>query len=376
MTSLTSKVDINLGYACNAKCPFCYYYESVTTNVNQRNLSTNEAKAILRQAKKFNLEEVEFTGGEVSLRKDFVELVAYAKKDLGFKVVSMVTNGILLVDYNVIQALSKAGLDDILFSVHGHTAEIHDQLTATKGSFRRILTAIDHANALGIRTRANTVICQANYKHIEEIFELLIAHNLDNINLVMFNPVIQAINLEVVQKLYVSYAESSQQIKQAIDRYQSVLPHLNIRYLPFCYMVGYERYVTNLDQFNFEPDEWNNYFSFRLRKGRWLAWGASLLGILYTPYKKVALSHGIRGLFMAGMGRFYALKDKYKSKKCHACAYVKVCDYVWKNYYNIYGDDELNPVPGVKVNHPAWCITATQIREPGALPSKAPTIPS
>ena len=369
--NLTTKVDINLGYGCNAKCPFCYYYDSVVTKENQENLSTAEAKERLRQARGYGIEEIEFTGGEVTLRKDFIELVSYAKHELKFKVVCMITNGIVLADFDYAQKLVAAGMDDILFSVHGHNAEIHDRLTVAKGSFKRIMQAIDHAVQLGVRVRTNTVVCQINYQYLNEILQLLISKQVDNLNLVMFNPIIQAKNLDVIQDLYINYVDACVEIKKAIDNNQHHLPHLNIRYLPYCYLPGYEQYIINYDQMNFEPDEWNNYVSFRLRKGRLVSWGTTLIGILNLPFKRVALQHGIRGLLMAGFSRFYVLKDKVKSSKCQECSYNKVCDYMWKNYYEIYGDDEIVPIKGKKVKHPAWSMNAARIRQPGTLPPKS-----
>lgn len=61
MLNYTKKVEINLGYACNAKCPFCYYYDSVVTKSNENTLTTEEAKKQLIQAKKLGIEEIEFT---------------------------------------------------------------------------------------------------------------------------------------------------------------------------------------------------------------------------------------------------------------------------------------------------------------------------
>lgn len=368
MVCLTKKVDINLGYGCNAKCPFCYYYDSVVTGENLNTLTTEQAKEQLRQAKRFDIEEIEFTGGEVSLRKDFAELVAYAKNELKFKVVAMVTNGIVLANFDYLKVLADSGLDDVLFSVHGHTAEMHDQLTVTKGSFSRIMQAIDHATRLGLRVRTNTVVCKTNYQYLEDIFQLLINKKVDNINLIAFNPIIQARNQDVISDLYVSYTEVGNSIMRAIARHRSALPHLNIRYLPPCFVPGYEQYVTNLDQMNFDPDEWNNYVSFRIRKGRWISWAVSMVGIWVLPFKRYAARHGLRGLLMAGMGRFYTFKDKVKSQKCQQCAYENVCDYLWKGYYDIYGDKEIQPVPGEKVSNPAWSMIAAHIREPGQLP--------
>ena len=135
MAGLTSKVDINLGYGCNCKCPFCYYYDSVITNTNLNTLTTEQAKQQLRRARRLGIKEIEFTGGEVTLRKDLVELVQFCKFELGFKLVSIITNGMALAKREYTNRLVAAGVDDVLFSLHGHNSEIHDQLTVTPGSF-------------------------------------------------------------------------------------------------------------------------------------------------------------------------------------------------------------------------------------------------
>lgn len=374
MLTMTKKVELNLGYACNAKCAFCYYYDSVVTKTNENTLTTEQAKQQLAQAKRLGVQELEFTGGEVTLRKDFVDLVAYAKKELGFRVVSMITNGVRLSNKQYVASLAAAGMDDILFSVQGHDAATHDDVTKLPNSFRRIMEAIDNANALGLRVRTNTVVCKSNYRHISDVFKLLIDKKVDNINLVMFNPVLQAKNVDIVKDVYVNYADAGREIIRAIQEHEDRLPHLNVRYMPFCFLPGYEKYVTNIDQMNFDPDEWDNYVSFRIRKGAAVAWACLVPGILNIPYLGFAMKHGVRGLATAGMGRFYIFKDRVKAKGCRECAYEKVCDYLYRDYYNIYGDADVKPIPGNKVTNPAWIMNSAKFRRPGELPIKQPHV--
>ena len=160
---LTSKVNINLGYGCNLKCPFCYYYDSIVSGENLNTISTEMAKLQLRQARRLGIKEIEFTGGEVTLRKDLAELIRYCKQELGFDLVSIITNGTVIAKKAMAQELADAGLDDILFSLHGHDAATHDRLTATPRSFERIIAAMENANDLGLRVRTNSVICRSNY---------------------------------------------------------------------------------------------------------------------------------------------------------------------------------------------------------------------
>lgn len=370
MRARTRKVELNLGYSCNAKCPFCYYYESVITKTNEQTLTTEQAKRQLRQARKLGITEIEFTGGEVTLRDDLLELIAYAKRKAGFKVVCIITNGIRLAKRDYVEALAGAGLDDILFSVHGHNALIHDGLTKVPRSFHRIMEAIDHAHDFGLHVRTNTVVCNNNYRYLDKIMHLLIDKRVDNINFVMFNPVIQATNIDIVKDVYVNYADAGREIIKAIRAHEARLPHFNVRYMPFCFLPGYERYVTNMDQMTFDPDEWDNYVSFRLRKGRVVAGLAAILGLLNTPYLKSILGLGWKTLRTAGLSRFYVLKDRVKTRSCRQCAYTSVCDYLYRDYCKRYGVADVMPIAGTPVADPAWIMNAAKTRRPGEAPRK------
>ncbi len=371
----TKKVEINLGYACNAKCPFCYYYDSVVTRTNENTLTTEQAKQQLRLASKLGIKEIEFTGGEVTLRQDLPELITYAKKDCGFTIVCMITNGIRLAKRSYINTLVVAGIDDILFSIHGHNASIHDSLTKVPHSFDHILTAIDHARELGVRVRTNTVVCKTNYMHMTDIMQLLVDKQIDNINFVMFNPVIQAKNIDIVREVYVDYADAGKEIIKAIQKFEHQLPHFNVRYMPFCFLPGYEQYVTNLDQMTFDPDEWDNYVSIRIRKGWLLANLCALFGWLNTAYLATIIRHGLKAMLTTGMSRFYILKDRIKTKQCKRCAYEHVCDYIYEHYLKIYGDKQIVPIAGEKIRDPAWKMVAARIRKPGELPLRRPYPP-
>ena len=366
----TKKVEINLGYACNAKCPFCYYYDSVITKSNENTLTTEQARKQLKQAKMLGIQEIEFTGGEVTLRKDLPELITYAKEELGFPIVCLITNGIRLAKRDYVASLVAAGIDDILFSVHGHDASTHDELTKVPRSFDHILQAMDHAHEFGLRVRTNTVVCKTNFMHLTEIMQLLIRKKVDNINFVMFNPVLQAKNIDIVKAVYVNYADAGKEIIKAIKSCEAELPHFNVRYMPFCFLPGYEQYVTNMDQMTFDPDEWDNFASFRIRKGRLVTWLCLIPGILKIPYLASVAQYGFKAVCTAGISRFYVFKDRIKTRSCKKCAYENVCDYLYRHYHDIYGERDITPISGKKVRNPAWIMNAATARKPGELPKK------
>lgn len=370
MLNPTRKVEINLGYACNAKCPFCYYYDSVITRTNEETLTTDEAKAQLRVARKHGMTEIEFTGGEVTLRPDLPELISYAKRDLGFKVVAMISNGIKLVSLRYVTMLAESGLDDILFSLHGGDAETHDNITKVPQSFRRLVQGIDNSQSLGLRVRTNTVVCKSNYDRLDALFDLLLEKRVDNINLVMFNPIIQATNIDITKEVYIGYDVAGKEMCRVIGKYENRLPLFNVRYMPFCFLPGYEKYITNMDQMTFDADEWDNYTSFRIRKGRFIAWSTAAIGVLNTPYFSKLLRHGLRAIRTAGLSRFYVLKDRVRARACKDCAFENVCDYLYRDYVDQFGTESVVAIQGPKIANPAWAMDTPHHRQPGILPAK------
>jgi MoaA/NifB/PqqE/SkfB family radical SAM enzyme len=365
MVHLTRKIAVNLGQACNAKCAFCYFHHSVHGGTQPKYMTVRQVKQTLRKAKNYGAREIEFTGGEPSIRKDLVDLVRFAKEKLNYPVVSLLTNGIRLSDRAYLSMLAEAGVDDILFSVHGHGSGIHDRITGVTGSHEKILQAMEISKRLGIRVRTNTVICSFNSGFVSETVKLLIERGADNINLVMLNPVLQARDLNA--GIFIAYEDGAREIKRAIERYHPQLPHLNIRYLPFCYLPGYERFIVNNDQCNFDPDEWNYFIGNRVRFGTAIAACLGLIGLSNLKYKQFAARFGVLGMLMAGTVRFLVYKNKFKSRKCSHCAYEFVCDYIWKVYYRHFGDRGIKPIPGTKIRNPANFINAAGTRRPGEL---------
>src|SRR3989344_7378781 len=125
----TKRVRINTGLRCNVKCRFCYYWDKLDLN----NPSIDHIKGLLNIAKRSGIEHVDFSGGESSIRKDFPEILNYAKGL--FKTRCTLTNGQLFADKNYLKKMVDSGLNEVLFSVHGSGPAEHDWLTQVPHSF-------------------------------------------------------------------------------------------------------------------------------------------------------------------------------------------------------------------------------------------------
>jgi hypothetical protein len=207
------------------------------------------------------------------------------------------------------------------------------------------------------------------------MLELFLELGMECIHIAVFSPVADATGTD--RRLFVSYSDAAASIKRAIDRFEARLPPMSVKYIPFCFMQGYEKYVMNLYQQNYDPDDWNYYYSNKVRRANSrlmrVAFDAlSLAGSLVAKDWSVPTRHGWLGLRVFGFTRLVELLRKKRLAACRGCAYDIVCDHVWRNYIDHFGADEIRPVRGPKIKDPAWAYVMAQYRAPGARVSDVP----
>ncbi len=366
MAQLSQRGEIRLGFRCNARCGFCYYGELL----DQPKESEPGAAELIKRLEALRASgatEVEFTGGEPTIRADLPSLVRHARQ-LGFVNISVITNGLRLSHAAYARHLTDAGVNDFLFSIHGHTAAIHDAHTGVSGSFEKILRAMRHVQAARMRCRSSTTITGKNVHCVSEIVQFLIDVRVDTIHLAVFSPVAQA---RVASEMSVTYTQAANAIKKAIDRHAGVLPPLSVKYIPFCVMRGYEQYVMNLYQQSFDPDDWNYYLSNKIRRTETRLQQAVFdlivgVGAILAKDRSFPLKYGWDGLKVFGLTRIVELLRKRRPSACRTCRYDLVCDHVWRDYLRRFGSAEFTAVPGEMITDPAWCYGLAKTRAPGA----------
>ncbi len=160
---------VRLVTACNNRCLFCLDMDT-PRNVY---LSEEEIQAELRRGREEKgADKVILSGGEASLHPLFPDLIRYAH-DIGYTRVQTVTNGLRYADRAFFDAVIEAGLDEITFSLHGHTAELHDHLVQTPGSYRKLMKGLLRALRDGRPiVNVDIVINQQNVAHVADIVGL------------------------------------------------------------------------------------------------------------------------------------------------------------------------------------------------------------
>jgi MoaA/NifB/PqqE/SkfB family radical SAM enzyme len=287
------------------------------------------------------------TGGEGTLRYDFLDLVSFAKDTLHFENISVITNGSRFCDERFAEEAIRRGVDDVIVSIHGHDPALHDHLVDRKGSFDEVVLAVRNILKFGASCRSNTVVNNFNFKHSSDIANTLYGFGIKRINYILFSPLDEATATQ--KNLWVRYSDAAPFIKQMIDRFSDKFEAISIKVIPFCFLEGYTDYVTNFWQNLYDPYEWDFFNRVRIRRGLGVRNIAVLSGLILFMDLWRMMRIGFRKSMYEALARVQSFRECTKPQACRLCKYDKVCPGVWKDYAQTFGVNEIVAVPGKKI---------------------------
>ena len=149
------QTTLELTYECNQCCPHCYLNCGTGPLLDYKQWGH-----ILRQLKKAGCLYLIFSGGEAMLHPDFWQIASDASS-LGFHL-SLITNGQAITSPSIANMLKDIGFHNISLSLFSLDAHIHEQLTATPGSHKKIMCALDWALQTGMSVGINCLLSSSN----------------------------------------------------------------------------------------------------------------------------------------------------------------------------------------------------------------------
>jgi len=153
------KVIVNLTYRCNNHCVFCAVGDRPA-----RDARTAGVLAALRRHRRRGGDLLDIDGGEPTLHPDLTAVVAEARR-LGYGRIAVTTNGRTLSLPGVARALVRAGVTDVLVSLHAPNRAVQESLTRAPGSFRQTLAGLRNLLAAAgeeVRVAVNTTVVRRN----------------------------------------------------------------------------------------------------------------------------------------------------------------------------------------------------------------------
>ncbi len=293
------RVDIKTGFGCSNNCIFCVQADNRLAG----NRSFDEIRQDLMRSKD-RCDGVVLTGGEVTIRKDFLELLKLAK-GLGYKAIQVQSNGRKFSSLDFCKEAIDAGATEFSLSLHGYCPQQHDHLTMAKGSFMQTARGIKNLKSLGAYVMTNSVVVKSNYTTLPMLAQLLVKLNVDQFQLAFVHAIGNARKNfdEVVPSISLAASYIHKALQVGINSGKIVMAEA----MPYCQMKGYERYISE----KFIPD-------------------TEVRGREYQNTDD------------SGSQRKHCSKMKFI--QCKECKYDSVCEGPWKEYPQKRGDKEFVPV--------------------------------
>jgi pyruvate-formate lyase-activating enzyme len=229
-------LTIETGVYCNNRCVFCYQQGYRADPDVPRMLPGGDVLERMRWGLANGHDELALTGGEPTIRPDFLDLVRQARA-LGYRRVAITTNGWMLADPGRFRAALEAGLTSLGVSIHGPSADIHDALTGHDGSFAHAVRTIRNAvraRAAGHLREVNTftVVNRLNAERIVELADLVRALGVEL--LVLQPPILSKSNCADVASVRLPLASLADAVRRVALRGAEVGFRVKLFNLPPC----------------------------------------------------------------------------------------------------------------------------------------------
>lgn len=299
-------IDLKVGFTCNNNCIHCV----VSDKTHERDLSFEEITHLINgYIQQYGKIKLTLTGGEVTIRKDFIDILKFieTKKMSGdIEFVDIQTNGRKFANDEIAQAAAKT-IDFFLIALHSNKSEIHDKITQVNGSFEQttkgILNIVKYSSSKVVAVQ--TVINSLNYNTLPELYKYIVCDlHLNECNITFPHPI------GVCQSNLV------------VPSYEQVQPYVN-RALTFCLKNGVTPYIEALPFCVFYPGDNRNYaFEFLNKRDiNVIGYGGENDG--QVDYANV---------FNEGHAKY---------ANCEACPYYISCDGIWKEHKSIYPNENM-----------------------------------
>jgi radical SAM protein with 4Fe4S-binding SPASM domain len=169
---------------CNLACIHCRRLD-VSRESTKQDLTTDQAKVMIRSLAETEQPILVFSGGEPLMRPDVFDLAREAKF-VGLPT-ALATNG-TMVDADIAAHISAAGFRRVSISFDGPDAKTHDFFRGT-GTFDQAVAGFQSLRSVGMSMQINTTIARHNFQKLDETYRLALELGADALHVFMLVPV-------------------------------------------------------------------------------------------------------------------------------------------------------------------------------------------
>ncbi|KOY65406.1 radical SAM/SPASM domain-containing protein [Clostridium sporogenes] len=161
-----SQIQFDITNGCNMSCNHCRNGKIAPQEIE--NLTLQQCKQLLDEAKSLGCEWVNISGGEPLLHKDVYEIISYASDKA--KVI-LLTNG-YLVDKEVARKLKNSNVTLVQISLDSSVPDKHDKLRNKKGTYNQVIRAVHALQDVGIEVCFMVTLSKINYHEFIPILDI------------------------------------------------------------------------------------------------------------------------------------------------------------------------------------------------------------
>jgi MoaA/NifB/PqqE/SkfB family radical SAM enzyme len=281
---------------CNNNCIFC---SRLSSNIERS--TTEEIKSEIYRGKCIGFEKLLLSGGEPTVRRDFLEILSYAN-DIGYKFINVHTNGRMFYYPEFTKKFINTGYHSVTIPLHAPNADLHDEITRAPSSFEQTVCGIKNLLKYNDRIciEIDVPIHKMNYQHLPAIAKF-ISRNFNGIQQVGFFLIDFGGNAEINKsRLFVKITETKPLIEEALGILKKKNLEYNLSCIPYCII---------------DKKYWKNMST---RSGR----------VIEQDVKIDELNGAVCTIF----------------KSCNGCIMKEKCPGTWQRYASEVGTSEFKPI--------------------------------
>jgi radical SAM protein with 4Fe4S-binding SPASM domain len=159
--------SIEVTHRCPLRCVHCYNNLPVHDRIaGSTELNYHEHCRILDQVAEQGCLWILFTGGEIFVRRDFLDIYDYAKRK-GF-LITLFTNGVM-IGQEIADHLAHSPPLSIEITIYGRTKRTYEAVTGVAGSYERFIRAVELLMERGLPLKLKTMAIRQN---VHELWDM------------------------------------------------------------------------------------------------------------------------------------------------------------------------------------------------------------
>ena len=298
--------DLKVGYSCNNRCKHCVIEDSKDNLIEGKkkyDLTTKEIYELINIAYNDGVNVIVLTGGEVTIRKDFDKIIDKCKQKKFY--ISIQTNGRYLSKPLVKNTINNTEQIRLIVALHGAKSLTHDIVTQIKGSFLETITGLKEMVDLNKHIILKVVISKINQKELSDIVLLSSEIGLKYITFAF--PHGQGAARKNFGEIIPTYTSLKDELEKTIKTSKQNNVNIQFEAIPFCIIPKHLKLVGEVRYKNTD--------------------------IICTQVKEDTFNWNDARMSI-----------KKKGKNCKLCYFDNLCEGVWQEYIEAFGEQEFIPI--------------------------------